>query len=167
MPIPNIPQPEVLEIDGTLRLRKFDGQFDFALSWYQDPETVMLVDGKPEPYDMEKLRRMYTYLDRAGECYFIELDQGAGYEPVGDVTLWQEDMPIVIGRKDLWGRGVGTKVVRRLIRRGRELGFSYLRVNEIYSYNLGSQRLFTRCGFLPERETPQGKSYRLDLMVET
>ena len=57
--------------------------------------------------------------------------------------------------------------VRKTLETYARLGFSYLRVNEIYSYNSGSQRLFTRCGFLPERETPQGKSYRLDLTVET
>lgn len=167
MPIPNVIQPEILEIDGTLRLRKYDDACEFALPWYQDPETLMLVDGKSEPYDFEKLRRMYTYLNSRGECYFIELDQGSGFEPVGDVTFWQEDMPIVIGTKNLRGLGIGTRVVRRLIRRGRELGYAHLQVDEIYHYNLGSQKLFEKCGFRPYRETPRGRSYRLELTQES
>lgn len=38
MLIPGIKQPDILPIDGTLRLRKFDGRFDFAFTWYQDME---------------------------------------------------------------------------------------------------------------------------------
>ena len=45
MPIPGTEQPEFLHIDEELRLRKFDDHFDFAFDWYQDPETVWLVDG--------------------------------------------------------------------------------------------------------------------------
>ena len=50
MPIPNIVQPDLLPIDERLRLRKFDNIYDFALEWYQDEETVRLVDGKPNRY---------------------------------------------------------------------------------------------------------------------
>lgn len=43
MPIPGITQPERIDIDGTLRLRNFDNNYEQALAWYQDPETVRLV----------------------------------------------------------------------------------------------------------------------------
>ena len=59
MPIPGIQQPEVLHVPCQdhikLRLRKYDGHFDFAWPWYQDPETVRLVDGKTDPYTPERL----------------------------------------------------------------------------------------------------------------
>ena len=29
-----------IQIDNTLRLRRFDGNYDFAFEWYQDPETA-------------------------------------------------------------------------------------------------------------------------------
>ena len=45
MPIPDVEQPNILPIDDALRLRKFDDHFDFAFDWYQDAETVWLVDG--------------------------------------------------------------------------------------------------------------------------
>ena len=45
MPIQGIEQPAVIQIDPGLRLRKYDGKDDFALAWYQDEETVYLVDG--------------------------------------------------------------------------------------------------------------------------
>ena len=49
MPIPNIEQPELIALDDTLRLRRFDDRFSFAFDWYQDPETVWLVDGVRRP----------------------------------------------------------------------------------------------------------------------
>lgn len=104
MPISGVVQPDILVVDEELRLRKFDGNYDFAFDWYQDPETVKLVDGVDEPYDREKLDRMYRYLNEHGELYFIEIKDGDTYRPIGDVTFWQEDMPIVVGEKNLRGK---------------------------------------------------------------
>ena len=73
MPIAGIRQPDIIGISEDLRLRRFDGCFDFALEWYQDTETVWLVDGMKEPYTRGKLNRMYRYLDEHGELYFIEV----------------------------------------------------------------------------------------------
>ena len=50
MPISGVVQPDILVVDEELRLRKFDGNYDFAFDWYQDPETVKLVDGVDQPY---------------------------------------------------------------------------------------------------------------------
>ena len=55
MPIENVIQPDIIQIDDQLRLRKYDGNHDFALEWYQDEETLMLVDGIYKPYDEERL----------------------------------------------------------------------------------------------------------------
>lgn len=73
MPIPGIEQPELLPVDEELRLRRYDEEDEFALAWYQDEETLMLVDGKFQPYDRERLKKMYHYLNDRGEVYFIEL----------------------------------------------------------------------------------------------
>ena len=118
MPISNIEQPEILPVDDGLRLRKFDDSFDFAFEWYQDPETVWLVDGVRRPYTRETLANMYHYLDGQGELYFIEALDGGVFRPIGDVCFWQKDMPIVIGDPRYRGRGIGRKVVAALVRRG-------------------------------------------------
>ena len=60
MPIPGIEQPELIAISNTLRLRKYDGVFAFALDWYLDPGLVYLVDGVRQPYTMDTLQRMDT-----------------------------------------------------------------------------------------------------------
>lgn len=63
MPVEGIVQPELLPVSDSLRLRKYDGVHDFALSWYLDPETVWLVDGDRDPYTPELLSKMYAHQD--------------------------------------------------------------------------------------------------------
>lgn len=162
MPIAHVRQPETLALSPALRLRRFQGEFTFALPWYQDRETLLLVDGKEEPYDLARLERMYRYLDSRGELYFIESLRGQDFVPVGDVTFWQEDMPIVLAANHR-RKGLGHQVVAGLIARGRALGFPWLQVEEIYAWNPGSRRLFESLGFRPLRPTSRGACYRLEL----
>lgn len=163
MPIPGIKQPELIAVSDTLRLRKYDGVFAFALDWYLDPGLVYLVDGVRQPYTMEKLQRMYTYLHQQGELYWIEVFSNDHWRPVGDVTFWQQDMPIVIGDPACRGKGIGRRVVAILIQRGRTLGYDKLYVDQIYHYNAASRKCFGSQGFVPYQETEKGTSYVLDL----
>lgn len=163
LPIAGVSQPEILQVDSHLRLRKFDDQYDFALGWYQDEELVYLVDGHRSTYDFDQLSRMYHYLEQKGELYFIEALEHGSFVPIGDVTFWQEDMPIVIGEKDYRGKGVGRKVVAALVNRGRELGYSCLYVDEIYHDNIGSRRCFASVGFREYEHNDKGVRLKLEL----
>ena len=163
MAIQGTAQPAVIQIDGSLRLRKFDGVYDFALEWYQDEETVYLVDGVKNTYTMDRLSQMYRYLNDAGELYFIEALENGAYKPIGDVTFWQEDMPIVIGDPQFQSKGIGRKVVSALVRRGKELGFGYMSVGEIYDWNEASRRCFESVGFHAYAKTGKGAKYTMPL----
>ena len=163
MAIQGIEQPKIIQIDDTLRLRKYDGVHDFALSWYQDEETVWLVDGNRNPYTMERLGGMYRYLNDVGELYFIEVYENGTYKPIGDVSFWQEDMPIVIGDPNYRGKGIGRRVILTLIQRGKLLGYDRLEVGEIYDWNEGSRRCFESVGFTAYEKTEKGYSYRMSL----
>lgn len=161
MAIPGIPQPEFLEIGEGLRLRRYDGRFDFALPWYQDEETVCLVDGKRASYSWETLERMYAYLNERGELYFIEALSDGVYRPIGDVTFWRDDMPIVIGDVRYRGKGIGRQVIAALVTRGRALGYDRLRVEEIYDCNTTSRRCFEGVGFRAYEKTARGSRFEL------
>jgi ribosomal protein S18 acetylase RimI-like enzyme len=157
-------QPEYIYIDETLRLRKFDGLYDFALSWYEDEDTVKLVSGEHASlYDYERLTKMYNYLNNKGELYFIEAKKAEEFIPIGDVTFWKDDMPIVIGDKNYRGIGIGYKVIKALLERAKVLGYEEIFVNEIYSYNTGSRKAFEKAGFKRYKETENGASYKLEL----
>ena len=162
MPIPNVTQPDYLRIDETLRLRKFDDSFEFAFDWYQDEETVYLVDGVRRPYSRETLGNMYHYLDKQGELYFIEVLEGQ-WKPIGDVCFWCDDMPIVIGDRGYRGRGIGKKVITALIARGRELGYDRLTVSEIYEFNTASRKCFENAGFRILEKTEKGNRFYRNL----
>lgn len=163
MPISGIVQPELIPVDDALRLRRYDGVHAFALPWYQDAETLWLVDGMREPYDEARLTAMYRYLDAHGELYSIEVRVDGVWRPVGDVTFWAEDMPIVVGDRSLRGQGIGLRVIRALVERGRSLGYPSLTVQEIYHYNAASRRCFEKAGFRTVEETDKGVTLRLEL----
>lgn len=163
MPIQGVEQPSVIQISESIRLRKFDGIYDFALTWYQDRELVYLVDGDRVPYTPELLTKMYNWLHDAGELYFIEALEEGTYRPIGDVTFWQEDMPIVIGDPDYRRKGIGRQIVSALVRCGRALGYDHLCVEEIYDWNEGSRRCFESVGFVAYKKTAKGAAYRLEL----
>lgn len=163
MPISGVPQPQLLQVDDRLRLRRFDGEFAVALPWYQDEETLRMVDGCTQPYDLPRLEKMYRYLENQGEEYFIEIQTEEGWKPVGDVTFWPQDIPIVIGEKACRGQGIGRRVVQALAKRAKALGYAEIFVHEIYSYNLPSQKMFESVGFERCGVTENGISYRLCL----
>lgn len=85
---------------------------------------------------------MYHYLNNIGELYFIEVLENGAYKPIGDVTFWEDDMPIVIGDPNYRGRRIGRKVISALIERAKELGFDHVSVGEIYDWNESSRRCF-------------------------
>ncbi|HFI0457619.1 TPA: GNAT family N-acetyltransferase [Streptococcus suis] len=163
MAIDGVEQPKLLEINKYLRLRKYDGYHDFALIWHQDLELVWLVDGDKEPYSHDLLNRMYDYLSKNGECYFIEILENGQFLPIGDVTLFKDDFAIAIGDRRYWKKGIGTKVLHRMIERAREVGLEEILVEEIYDWNLGSRKLFEKCGFEAVEKTKKGWSYKKNL----
>ncbi len=163
MPIETIPQPEVLPVSPALRLRRYDGVCGFALPWYQDAGTVLLVDGDAKRYTPERLERMYAYQDAHGELYWIEVLEGGSWRPVGDVCLSRDDLAIVIGERSCRGRGVGRAAVSALMERARELGWRELLVQDIYRFNEGSRRLFTSLGFRASGATEKGDRYSCSL----
>ncbi|QOR35132.1 GNAT family N-acetyltransferase [Clostridium sp. 'deep sea'] len=164
MPILGVNQPQIIVISSELRLRKFDNNFEFALHWYQDLPTLKLLDNRDkEPYDLTKVTKMYNYLNNIGELYFIEVKENNRFKPIGDVTFWQNDMPIVIGEKSYRGKGIGFKVVKSLIERAKTLGYQQISIREIYKFNVGSQKTFEKAGFTKNKATKNGYSYILNL----
>lgn len=164
MPIENIPQPELLPVSATLRLRRFaDLSADvqpLALGWYQDPETMLLVDGpEAKPYTPQGMADMYKYLEEHGELYWIEENREGSFVPIGDVSLLPNgDTPIVVGDKNCRGRGVGRAVLGALLTRAKTLGLTRMQV-EIYDYNEASRRLFESFGYRQGESTQAGHYY--------
>ena len=162
MPITGIRQPDTLPVEEKIRLRAFSTIPDCAFGWYQDTETVWLVDGVRKAYDQATLNGMYRWLNDHGELYFIEVLENGVWKPIGDVTFWQEDMPIVIGDPLYRGKGIGRRVIAALVRRGQQLGYDKLYVNEIYDHNPASRKCFEGLGFRAWEKTEKGSRFMLE-----
>ena len=167
MPANKIKQPEIIEITETLRLVKIDeNQAEMALPWYQDREILYYSEGRShqeDGYSLEVVRKMYKYLGKIGELYFIEVLEDDKWYPIGDVTLSEENMPIILGDKKYWGQGIGKKVISTLIDRAKDIGLEKIHIPTIYKYNDRSRNLFKSFGFVKVAENEKEESYQLEL----
>lgn len=154
-------QPEIIQINATLRLRTpKKSDWDLAFPWYQNPKVMYLSEGlSNQTYDLYHIYNMYEFLSTRGELYFIEVKETQGWYAIGDVTLWEENLPIAIGDEAYWGQGIGKSVIKTLLKRAKSLGMTKISVPAIYHYNIGSQRLFESCGFKKVGENETEKSY--------
>jgi RimJ/RimL family protein N-acetyltransferase len=159
-------QPQIIFIDENLRLRNPDKiEWKTALPWYQNPKVLLYSEGVTDKvYDMDTVNRMYKYLSSIGELYFIETFEDTIWKSIGDVTLSEKNMPIVIGDEEYWDRGIGKKVISKLIERAKSIGLSKIYIPEIYLYNNRSQNLFISMGFIEVNKNDIEKSYELNLM---
>jgi len=137
---------QYLMVIENIRLRPVNlDDVDIAMPWYQDMEILRYTAGieRNIPYDREAVKSMYHYLMNIGECYIIEVKEKSSWIPVGDVTLSEETFPIVIGRKEYWGRGIAKQVLLYLIQRAKDIGYTRIRAKEIYDFNHRSLNLLT------------------------
>lgn len=153
-----------LIIDESLRLTKVDeSRYSEALPWYADDVVLKGSENRSKPYSLDELHGMYKYLSSHGESYFIEVLENGEYRSIGDASLLTDSIPIVIGDSHYRGRGIGKKVLARLIERAYEVGRSSLKVKEIYDHNESSKKLYTSFGFEKHEKTKDGYSYQLNL----
>lgn len=148
---------EIIIIDSHIKLihaKKFDN-YDFALKWYQDEEIVYLVDGDKILYNYELLNKMYNYLNSIGKLYFIYFDN----KVIGDVTFSPNDLPIVIGEKEYWNKGISKKIISYYIEYVKKININTIYVDEIYDFNYRSIKLFESLGFERFEKKDKGYSY--------
>ena len=165
MPLNDIIQPDILNINEWLRLRKYDGHYEVFLPGYQDPfvyqnsEGIFDADRVP---DLDYVKNMCTYLARVGELYYIEVREGDEFVPIGDVTIKGENPPIAIWSAQYRGKGIGKLVMQTVIARLKSLGFETIKGSTVYKWNLSSQKLHESLGFQRAKEDETEITYELD-----
>ena len=75
-------QPELIEINNTLRLRKFDGRYELFLPGYQNSTVYQnsegIIDESKIP-DLAYVEGMCKYLVNTGELYHIEVKESGNF----------------------------------------------------------------------------------------
>lgn len=166
MPLNHIVQPETIPVTETIRLVKYDGNYEIMLPGYQDPYVYQnsegIFDDEKKP-DLQYVKRMGEYLSRVGELYFIEVWEDENYVRIGDVTIKDENPPIAIWYDAYRNKGIGTLVMKTVIKRLKELGYEAIRNSIVYKWNTASLKLHQKLGFRIVDETET--EYKLNLRL--
>lgn len=143
-------QPKEIPVDRELSLVKYYPYYGRTLPWYQDLSVCKQVDNIAFPYDRDRLRRMYRYLSTRGECYYLKLREGGRSILVGDISISDGAISIVVC-KQYQNRHLGRRAIKAMLERAREVGWDHVDA-EIYAFNHQSRRAFRSVGFQPVGE---------------
>lgn len=166
MSINNTEQPNIINIDESLRLIKYNGNYEEALSGYQDPYVYQnsegIFDDTKKP-DIDYIKGMFEWLNNNGELYYIQIIEGQDFISIGDITIKDVNPPITIWHEKYRGVGIGTKVMKTVIKRLKELGYEKIIGTTVYKWNESSQRMHKKLGFIKVDENDDEYIYELNL----
>ena len=138
-------QFDLIEISEVLQLKKYYPYYRRTIAWYSEATVCKQVDNIDYIYDMPRLKAMYRYLSRNGECYYIKYKEKGKWQLVGDISLYNGEIAIVIAKQ--WqNRHFGRKCVRAVLERAKNIGYKQVDA-KIYSFNLQSRKMFLSVGF--------------------
>lgn len=166
MAIQKIVQPEIIDINDSLRLRKYDGNYERFLPGYQNPVVYQNSEGifdESRVPDLGYVKGMCTYLAKVGELYYIEVEENGRYIPIGDVTVKDKNPPIAIWVDAYRGKGIGKLVMQTVIGRLKKLGFAKITGSTVYQWNTASQKLHESMGFYRVSEDEKEITYEREL----
>ena len=129
-------------VDKEITLVSYYSNYATALEWYQDLELCKQVDNRDSVYDLDLLKRMYKYLNKHGDLYYIKYKNRL----CGDVCLQPDGEINVIVAKPFQNKHIGRRVIGEIIQLAKEKNIQELHA-EIYSFNTQSQRMFLSLGF--------------------
>lgn len=144
-----------------LRFRAFDAEVDVPVfqQWWKDPEIMQ--------YQTANSIRLMQDETTEGKFHkwFQDDDSAVGFvmvlketeEPIGFINLWgirpknqNAELGILIGRKDLWGQGLGKEALHLMLK----YAFAELNLHRItlrvFSTNERAIRAYKSVGFVEE-----------------
>lgn len=155
--------------DGPLHLRPMtEEDWDTLLRWNNDPEVLYYSEGGDiTAWSLPDMQAMYRSVSQHAFVFMAEL---AG-RPIGECWLQEMNLErvkerfpgrdvrridLMIGEKELWGQGWGTRIIALLTSFAfDECGADLLYEPEVGGHNLRSRRAFERVGHVLAQEVPQ------------
>lgn len=132
----------------SLRKIKLSDKNYFA-KWWRNKELLKLTSGILKLISDKEIDRYFQAMLNSKDDYnFIILADG---KIVGHISLvkrrnsWHETQ-IVIGEKKYWGKGIGSKAIKLLIRKAKKDVFFKIYL-EVRPTNLRAIRTYEQCGF--------------------
>ena len=118
-----------------------------TLAWYQDKTLCKQVDNIDTVYDLDKLNRMYHYLNTHGDLFYI------AYEGTlcGDVCLQTTGELAIVICKKYQNRHIGRAVIQKMLNLAQSKGFASCWAH-IYTFNTQSRKMFLSLDFVQRDE---------------
>ena len=129
-------------VDDEIVLVRYYPNYKTTLAWYQDLDLCKQVDNRDTAYDLELLKRMYSYLNKHGDLFYIKYKNRL----CGDVCLQPSGEVNIVIAKPFQNKHIGRRVVNEIIQLAREKNMHELQA-EIYIFNTQSQKMFRSVGF--------------------
>lgn len=133
-----------------INLRKIiSSDKNYFAKWWRDKELLKFTSGILKLISDKEVDKYFQAILNGKDDYnFIILADG---KIIGHISLakrrngWRETQ-IVIGEKEYWGKGIGQKAIKLLIRKAKKDGISKIYL-EVRQNNLRAIRSYEQCGF--------------------
>jgi RimJ/RimL family protein N-acetyltransferase len=153
---------KIIAEDGDVILRELEESDLEFLAKYANNENVSsnLRDAFPKPYALEDAEKFKKMIDAQSPKTFFAIEYRNNYvgnislSPGTDVYRKSAEIGYFIG-EPFWNKGIATKAVKLMT----EWGFNQLDIVRIHAgvfdYNLSSQHVLEKCGFVKESVSRQ------------
>lgn len=122
---------------------------NYFAKWWRDKELLKLTSGILKRISDQEVKKYFTNILKSEKDYhfIIVLDK----KVIGHISLakrrnWWYETQVVIGEKQYWGKGLGSKAINLLIKKSKTLGVSKIYL-EVRPTNTRAIRAYQRCGF--------------------
>ena len=129
-------------VDEEIMLVRYYPNYKTTLEWYQDLPLCKQADNRDTAYDLDLLKRMYKYLNKHGDLFYIKYKNRL----CGDVCLQPGGEVNIVIAKPFQNKHIGRRVIKEIIQLAKEKQIPELHA-EIYTFNTQSQKMFQSIGF--------------------
>ncbi|KAA0948534.1 acetyltransferase [Sporosarcina sp. ANT_H38] len=152
--------------------------------WLSDPEILQYYEGRDNPFDVEKVEEVFFGEESGSTRCIIEFDEVS----IGYIQFYEVDederrtygygdsaeiiygMDQFIGESTYWNKGIGTELVRAVVKHLIEEKDANRIVMDPQTWNERAIRCYEKCGFkkvklLPKNELHEGE-YRDSWLIE-
>jgi aminoglycoside 6'-N-acetyltransferase len=149
-----------------------EGDRGVLLRWNSDPEVLWFTEGDDvRCRTLDQVQRIYRAVSQQALCFLAELDGtpiGEGWLQAMNERRILDEYPgrdvrridLAIGEQRLWGQGLGTEMIRLLVRLAFEQEGADLLVCFAGGHNPRSRRAFEKAGFRVLRTVPDPDSVK-------
>ena len=144
--------------------------------WLSDPEILRYYEGRDNPFDVEKVEKVFFEEDDEVTACLVEYDD----KPIGYIQFYEVEeeerftygydnkteiiygMDQFIGESDYWNKGIGTELVRTMVEYLIDKKGADRIVMDPQTWNERAIRCYEKCGFkkvklLPKHEWHEGE----------